>query len=253
MENNRGLFQKITMNSRRFKLKSDPLTEEEKFNKMKTKLESFIDTHEANASSFSKYLLESKVLESETLDTSEVKDLMEVSKNINLDWEEQSEKLAKRNLREIESLTDLLVENCHAKIVKVVDGSNECIKSWKVDIVPDKSNFPEVVLTQEFDTYEKPTTGEMPEIIKLRVDIEGVNIDTDLDEAIRHCEESLEPQLLTRLIQEYLPLYQARQTMYTNTTSTRYCNLRSGNMMEFTNSEGSVLANVCLIIQFNKR
>eukprot|EP00092_Neocalanus_flemingeri_P007883 GFUD01008509.1.p1 GENE.GFUD01008509.1~~GFUD01008509.1.p1 ORF type:complete len:346 (-),score=128.55 GFUD01008509.1:163-1200(-) len=245
---------KIIKMSKRFKLKSDPLTAEEKFTKMKTKLESYIETHEGNASSFSKYLLESKLLGSESLDSSEVKELMEISKNVNLDWEENSEKSAAKNLREIESLTEIHVNSCQAQIVKVLDGSNKCVKKQKVEILPDKNDFPGVVLTQELETNENPATGEMPEITKLTVDIEGVEVDTDLEEAIKHCEDNLEPQLLTRLIQEYLPLNQDRQDVYTKTTSnTKHCILRSSNMIEFTNSTGSVLANVSLLIEFNKR
>jgi len=236
---------------KRFKLRNDAASEVEKFSKMKNKLETFIEKHEENAGSFSKYLLESKVLESDNLDPSEVRELMEVSKNVRLDWEEQSEKLAKSNLREIEVLTEIHVENCQAKIEKVLDGSNECIKNWTVEIQPDKNNFPNVLVRQEFTSLENPATGGMPEITRLEVDIEGMDVDTDLDEGLKYCENNLEPQLLTRLMQEYLPLNQERQDMYK--TTSKYCNLRSGNMIEFTNSMGSVLANICFLIQFNKR
>ena len=239
------------MARRRFKLKTDPLTEVEKFSKMKDKLENFIEKHEDTAVSFSKHLLESKLLDSEKVDVSEIKELMEISNNTRLDWEEESEKLAKSNLREIEALTELHVESCKATIEKVLDVSNKCVKNWTVQSQPDRNKFPEVILTQNFTTLTSPASGEMPEITKLKVDIEGVDVDNELDDVLRYCETYLEPQLLTRLVQEYLPLNQARQDMFSNTN--KHCSLRSGNMMEFTNSVGSVLANVCLIVQFNKR
>lgn len=230
------------------------MTDEEKFSKMKAKLENFIDSHEGNAASFSKYLLESKLLEGDNLDSSELKDLMNIGKNVKLDMDEKSELLAKRNLIEIEALSGVHVKSCDAKIVKIVDGSNQCNKEWKVKILPDKANFPEVVLHQNFTSFETPATGEMPEITKLAVDIEGVEVDSDLEEAIRYCEDNLEPQMLTRLIQEYMPLSQDRQGIYSTSTSNRHCNLsNSGNRMEFTNSVGSILANVCLIIKLDKR
>jgi len=239
------------MSGKRFRLRSpDPLTEQEKFSKLKTKLGGLVATHEKNALSFSKYLIESKVLASENLDPTELKDLMEVNQNIKLDIAEQSEKSANRDLKEIESLTDLKVISCGSKIEKVVDGKDVCIKSWQTEILPDKINFPKVILIVQFKAKEEPSTGKMPDISKLIVDIEGIDVDSDLDEAIKYCEDNHETQLLTRLVKDYLPLYSNRQEIFNN--SSKYCK-RTADSLEFTNSVGHVLANVCLLIKMNKR
>jgi len=237
---------------KRFKRCSDPLTEVEKFTKMKDKLENFIDKHEENAASFSKYLLESKLLDNEKLDVSEMKDLLEMRKNFRLDCDDKSEKLSSQNLREIEALTDIHVLTCEDKLDEVVEGSSNCVKTWTVEIHPDKNSFPDVVLTQQFSTLENPSSVELPEIIQLKVGISGIDSD-DLGEVVKYCESSLEPQMITRLVREYLPLNHRRQDIFRNINNSKYCTLRSGNMVEFINSAGCVLAHVCFIISFDKR
>jgi len=239
------------MAGRRFKLRADALTEREKFTKMKDKLESMIEKHQQTAGTFSKYLLESKLLGSSELEGSEVKELMEMSRHVaRLNCDEQSEKLLKLNLLEIEALTGLHVQSCDDSIQKVIEASNKCRKKWRLEIQPDKYTFPDVFVTQEFITLESPD-DEIPEILKLKVNMEGIDIDNELDEVLRYCEHNLEPQLVTRLVREYLPLYQDRKDILSNTSE--HCSLRSGNIIEFTNSLGSVLANVCLIIKFDAR
>jgi len=241
------------MAERRFKLRTgtDTLTDREKFTKMKDKLGSLIEKHQQNAGSFSKYLLESKLLGSCELEGSEVKELLEMSENsARLNCDEQSEKVHKQNLLEIEALTGLHVHSCEDSIEKVIEASNKCRKKWTLAIQPDKKTFPDVVVTQEFITLESPD-DEIPEILKLKVNIEGIDIDDELDEVLRHCEHNLEPQLVTRLVREYLPLNKDRQDILSNTSE--HCSLRSGNIIEFTNSLGSVLANVCLSIKFDSR
>jgi len=242
------------MSGRKFKLRSgsDSLTEGEKFSKMKTKLTSFIDKHEENAACLSKFLLESKLLGGEELDVTEVKDLLEMSKNARLDCEDESEKLSSQNLREIEALTELHVVNCEENIKKVVEGSSNCEKTWLLKIQPDKNSFPEIVVTQELYTIEHANTAELPEITKLKIDIAGMDSD-ELDGPLRFCENNLEPQLAMRLVQEYLPLNHSRQEIFNNSSNSKYCSPRSGNIMEFINSAGSVLANICFIINFDER
>jgi len=242
------------MSGRRFKLRSDldTLTEAEKFAKMKSKLGSFIAKHEENAASFSKYLLESKLLGSAELDATEVKELLEMSKKSRLDCEDDIDKLSCQNLQEIESLTELHVVACEENIEKVMEDSSNCRKTWMLKMQPDSNLFPDVVITQELTTIEYATSGELPQIIKLKVGIGGLDND-ELDELVRFCENNLEPQLLTRLVQEYLPLNQSRQEIFSNSGTSKYYSYRSGNTMEFINSAGSVLAHICFTIRFDAR
>jgi len=242
------------MSGRKFKLRSgsDSLTEREKFSKMKNKLGSFIEKHEENAACFSKFLLESKLLGSEELDVTEVKDLMDMSKKARLDCEEESEKLSSQNLREIEALTELHVVACEENIKKVMEGSSNYEKTWLLKMQPDKNSFPEIIVTQELATIEHATTAELPEITKLKIDIEGLDSD-EIDGLLRFCENNLEPQLVIRLVQEYLPLNLSRQEIFNNSSTSKHCSPRSSNIMEFINSAGSVLANICFVINFDER
>lgn len=52
-----------------------------------------------------------------------------------------------------------------------------CSRTGIVGDQPDKQ-FPQVLVRQEFTSLENPATGGLPEITKLEVDIEGIDVDT---------------------------------------------------------------------------
>ena len=91
----------------------------------------------------------------------------------------------------------------------------------------------------------------MPLILRMKATIDGIEVDDNLEAAFEYCQNKLEPQLLTNLIKEYLPLFQKRT--YFCTCSNEYITLKHGNVLDFRNSQGNVLASVHLLIQLNKR
>ena len=132
-----------------------------------------------------------------------------MGKGLSLNSDTETERNCQRNLNEIKTLTNMEVRNVTTKLRKVTD-SDDCVKEWSLKILPDQANFPDVILDMKMITGQPVTSSELPNIKKLAVDIEGLDIDSDLEAALEYCETRLEPQLVTELVREYLPLHSAR-------------------------------------------
>jgi len=226
-------------------------SDSEKFSKIKEKLEKLIENHDDNAADFCKHIFESRLLMNDDISTNEVNGWMAIG-NFQLDYSVDSERCVKNNLKEIEALTEIHVESVESNILDLCDETNECVKDKYIIVQPNKNDFPNVTVTLAMKTVEKSGSSGMPEISKLRINIQGLDFDTDLQEVIKYCQKCLEPQLFVRLMKEYLPLYHERKDLFSG-LDIRYCNMRSDTVMEISNETGAVLANICLVIEFNRR
>ena len=234
----------------RFKLRSKVISDKEKLENYKDKLDVMIEKHEAKAEAISRHLITNKLLNDKITDTKDLKELVKMGKKIFLNTDSMAEKSSIRNLKEIETVTNVKVVEVTNRLSKITDKEN-CVNEMTVQLMVDEEDFPEVVIDMKMITIEPVISTELPRIKTLTVDVIGVDIDSDLEEAIQYCEKKLEPQLLTRLVKEYLPLYSARMTIIDNLDPT-YCSLKSNNIIEFSNSGGHVLAHLCFMIQFSR-
>ena len=234
----------------RFKLKSKVISDKEKLENYKDKLVVMIEKHEAKADAISRHLITNKLLNDKVADSKDLKELVKMGKNIFLNTDTLAEKSSIRNLKEIETVTNVKVVEVTNKLSKITDKEN-CVNELAVQLIVDEEDFPEVEIDMKMITIEPVISTELPRIRTLSADINGIDIDTDLEEAIQYCEKKLEPQLLTRLVKEYLPLYAARMTMIDN-LDPRYCSAKSNNIIEFSNSGGHVLAHLSFLIKFSK-
>jgi len=160
------------------------------------------------------------------------------------------ERSAGRNLRNIEQVRQLEMRVCQAEL-KAVSERGRASKELLVRTVP-HTDFPHLVLQMIMVTEEDTKTqGAMPSIKRLEATLEGIEVDSNLREAVTYCEKAVEPQLLTELVRDYLPLYQLRKDILDSLDS-EYSNLKSDNVVEFFNSRGTHLASIILKIKLSQ-
>ena len=234
---------------RSFKLKPKVLTEEDKLTRYKYKLETLVEGQESSAAALTKQVLQSHLLSENDLAVEELKDLLEVGTNLRPVSDQESERAAGRNLRNIELVRQLEMRVCQTELKEVTDRARAS-KELLVRTVP-HTDFPHLVLQMIMRTEEDTKTqGVMPTIKRLEATLEGIEVDRNLREAISYCEKALEPQLLTELVRGYLPLYHQRKDILDSLDS-EYSNLKSHNVVEFFNSRGTHLASIILKIKLS--
>jgi len=239
------------MSGRSFKLKPKVLSEEEKLSRYKYKLETLVESQESSAAALTKQVLQSRLLSEKDLAVEEMRDLLELGTNLRAVSDQESEISAGRNLRNIEVVSQLEMRVCQAEL-KGVSQKARTSKEMLVRTVP-HTDFPHLVLQMVMLTEEDTKTqGAMPTIKRLEATLEGIEIDRNLREAISYCEKALEPQLLTELVREYLPLDQQRKDILDSLDS-EYSNIKSdnANVVEFSNTRGTHLASIILKIKLS--
>ena len=86
---------------------------------------------------------------------------------------------------------------------------------WEVEVVP-RSGNPGVKILQMFDTLEtQGGEGRLPAVSGVRLRVTGVDTE-ELDEVHEFCEKDSELQLFTRIVREFLPLYEERGAVLQN-------------------------------------
>ena len=237
------------MSGHHFKLKPKVLSDEEKLARYKSKLETLVERQQSSAAALSKQVLQSHLLSEEDITLEEMRDLLEGGTDLRLACDRESERRAGRNLRNTEKVGQLEMRVCQEVLKEV--RSDRASKGLKVRTVP-HTDFPHLVLQMIMLTEEDTKTpGAMPTIKRLEATLEGIEEDRNLLEAVSYCEKALEPQLLTQLVRDYLPLDQQRKDIL-DTLDTEYCNIKSDNVVEFFNSGGTTLASLILRIKFSR-
>ena len=225
----------------RFKLKSaNVVTEKERFDEAQVKLKSVIEKQEAKADAISRLLITDKLLNDKTVDPQELRELVRMGRGLSLNNDADAERDCQRNLNEMKTLTNMEVREVGTKLSKVTE-SDLCVKEWSVKIVPDQANFHDVILDIKMLSVQPVTsTEQLPRIKKIAAEIEGLDIDSDLEAGLEYCEARLEPQLLTRLVKEYLPLHSARLSLL-DSVDRDICSAKPNSVLEFSNSDGMIL------------
>jgi len=236
----------------RFKLKSaNVVTEKERFDEAQVKLKSVIEKQEAKADAISRLLITDKLLNDKTVDPQELRELVRMGRGLSLNNDADAERDCQRNLNEMKTLTNMEVREVGTKLSKVTE-SDLCVKEWSVKIVPDQANFPDVILDIKMLSVQPVTSNEqLPMIKKIAAEIEGLDIDSDLEAGLEYCEARLEPQLLTRLVKEYLPLHSARLSIL-DSVDRDICSAKPNSVLEFSNSDGMILVFLSILIKFKR-
>lgn len=236
----------------KIKLKQENLlTEEEKYSRKREKLETEIERSQRSSRIMTDQIVHCKLLSDKPLTEEGMSDLQEAVAELRPASDKESERTAGRNLRDIERESQLELREAEVEL-KEVNG-DRYVKEMTVRCVPD-FDYPdimlEVILLTEEDTGKQ---GDLPTIKQMEASLEGLEEHPDLLKAITYCEENLEPQLLTRLVREYLPLHHQRLDLLTNLDED-YCSLtsdRGDKLLELTNRRGSLLATLGLMIKLN--
>ena len=225
----------------RFKLKSATVvTEKERYDEARVKLNKMIERQEAKADAISRLMITDRLLNDESIDPQELRELVGMGRALSLTNDSEAERDCQRNLNEMKTLTKMEIRDVGTKLSKVTE-SDLCVKEWSVKIVPDQTDFPDVILDIKMLTDQPITSSEkLPSIKKIAADLEGLDIDADLEAGLEYCEARLEPQLLTRLVKEYLPLNSARLSILDN-VDPEFCTSGANSDLEFSNRAGTIL------------
>jgi len=227
------------------------VTEKERFDEAQVKLKSVIEKQEAKADAISRLLITDKLLNDKTVDPQELRELVRMGRGLSLNSDADAERDCQRNLNEMKTLTNMEVREVGTKLSKVTE-SDLCVKEWSVKIVPDQANFPDVILDMKMLSVQPVTSNEqLPRIKKIAAEIEGLDIDSDLEAGLEYCEARLEPQLLTRLVKEYLPLHSARLSLL-DSVDRDICSAKPNSVLEFSNSDGLILIFLSILIKFKR-
>ena len=225
----------------RFKLKSENVvTEKERYDEAQVKLNKMIEKQEAKADALSRLLITDKLLNDETVDPQELRELVRMGRGLSLNNDTEAERDCQRNLNEMKTLTNMELRDAGTKLSKVTE-SDLCVKEWSVKIIPDQADFPDVILDIKMLTVQPITsTEQLPNIKKIAADIEGLDIEADLEAGLEYCEARLEPQLLVRLVREYLPLNAARLSVL-DSVDPELCSVKPNSVLEFANKAGTII------------
>ena len=222
------------------------LNEEEKFTIYEKKLKENIQTQEAHTDEMLKQVLEMKLLGDgeDPVDPADIEALLANSSSLRPLCDEETEKSVKRDLKLMESILGKHVVGVTKRLAKVLP-NDVCCKTWRVEVCPCPEEFSEVLITMQLSTImEKDSKQDLPRVRRLQLEVTGLEEDTELEAVLQYCARKLEPQLAVRLVAEYLPLDRVRAALLSSHTGHI-----SGNVVEFARSGGSLLANLCLVIQ----
>ena len=216
----------------------------EKTKELKEKLERFAEKKKESVLALDKVLLEKKVLENWDSEEADVEDIQELIKQANfleLDCSREGLTKARENLKKTETLLGVNLRKSNAKVREVLE-DGEVMKEWEIELQPDEDD-PDVVIKQLIVTKDTPGSTQLPELHSVRLEVDGLgDLDDDFRAAIALCEEEKEPQRLTHLVVNYLPLIKERDDllqipfMSDRSGDRKHVSLQPGGELVFRNS-----------------
>jgi len=215
----------------------------EKTKELKEKLERFAEKKKEAVQALDKVLLEKKVLENleEQPDVEDVQELVKQANFLELDCSREGLAKARENLKKSETLLGINLRKANAKVREVLE-DGEVMKEWVIELQVDEEE-PDIVIKQQIVTKDLPGSTQLPLLHRVKLEVDGLGeLDNDFRAAIALCEEEKEPQRLTHLLINYLPLLKERedllQTPFMSHRSgdRKYVSLQQGGELLFKNS-----------------
>jgi len=219
---------------------------------LKQKLETFATKKKSRIEALDKVLLEKKLFDNfdENTKQEDMKELLKQARHLHLDCSQEAVDKASTNLRRTEGLVGAALGDCRATFTRVTEEGEVC-KEWVVKVQP-VEEVPELVITQEIHTRAAPGDDQLARIEGVKLEVEGIDMDEDFEEALRSCEEEREVQRFTHLVVSYLPLAEERERVVRRAASGGHCT-RRGHTLEFSNSLSIPLFSVSLRIRMSLR
>jgi len=214
----------------------------EKTKELKEKLERFAEKKKEAVQALDKVLLEKKVLENwEEPDVEDIQELVKQANFLELDCSREGLAKARENLKKTETLLGINLRKSNAKVREVLE-DGEVMKEWEIELQVDEDD-PDIVIKQHIVTKDTPGSTQLPSLHSVKLEVDGLGeLDDDFRAAIAICEEEKEPQRLTHLLINYLPLVKERedllQTPFMSHRSgdRKYVSLQPGGELLFRNS-----------------
>jgi len=238
----------------RFRLKTkkkrDFKSDYEKINDYKQKLDSLIISHELKSEALGKLLISNALLNTENLLPDKLDELSKMGNQISTNNDKAAELEVSRNLQAIKLVTNSEVMNVTSELRRVFD-EEQCSSEYEMEIRPSVIEHPEVVLRCKTFTDEKLIgVSDLPSICQLKLEVDGININSELEKALEYCQDKSEIQLALRLIREYLPLEDSRSSLIENLDLEHFQQKEDGSLV-LINSSGVIQAVIWLQIQLN--
>jgi len=231
--------------------KSDIKSDHEKIQDYKQKLDSLIKSHEQKSEEYGKLLISNALLNTENLAPEKLDELCKMGKQINTNNDKAAALDVSRNLQAIKLISNSEVINETSELRKIFD-NGDCLSEYNMEIRPSVVEHPEVVLKCKTLTTENLSSGsgDLPSICQIQFEVDGINMNSALENALKYCQEKSEIQLALRLVREYLPLEDSRSSIIENLDTTHFQQNNDGSL-DLINCEGAKLAEIWLQIQMN--
>jgi len=221
-----------------------------KYQNYVTKFEKFVGDKEKELSDLESIRLEAAILQED--DYSEnLQNLICNSKLAGINWKRITEdnlSATEQNVELTESLSGIKIDTVQTKCLLSED--NDCIKSWELVTRP-SDLFPECEVETSFKTVGpmKPQR-ELPSITEVKIKITGLQNCSDLEPAVKYCQDENELQMFDGILREYLVCYQNRIENIERALKDTHVVLKGDNLLELKSDEGHAVAHLCLNIQF---
>lgn len=197
----------------RFHLPSNKERTTGQLQKAKDKLCLELNKTQTKAKYIEKYALETKINHCPFNKENEAEEISEMSHMFgqNIIFDKKTSDLSKTNLTLIETLKGTSVLSGESRVTEVTE-TNECIRQWDVQIIPN-AKVTSVVINQKFLTKETSSDErKLPSIIDLELGVVGIE-SNELDGVMNNCQDWREIQLFTRIVKEFVELYEERSRL----------------------------------------
>lgn len=238
----------------RFHLPSNKERTTEQLQKAKDKLCEELNKHQNKAKYIQKYALETKINQCPFNKENIAEEISDMSHMFGekIIFDKKTSDLSKTNLTLIETLKETSVVSGMSKVTEVTE-ANECIRQWDVQIIPD-FKVPSVVINQKFLTKETSSDERnLPSIIELELSVDGVETN-ELDEVMNNCRDRKEIQLFTRIVKEFVGLYDERSSILDKVKEEDVDIYEiNENVVKLKSRDGDILGLFFMPLEFNYR
>lgn len=238
----------------RFQLANNKERTTEQLQKAKDKLTEELNKQQIKAKYIQKFALETKINQSPSNKENVAEEISEMShmfgEKITVD--KKTSDISKTNLTLIETLKETSVLSGVSRVTEVTE-DNDCIRQWEAQIIPD-AKLPSIIIKQKFLTKETSSgEGNLPSIIDLELSVLGVETD-ELDGVMNNCREWKEIQLFTRIVKEFVGLYDERRTILDKVKEgdSELYEIKD-NVVTIHSSDGEILGLFSMPLEFNYR
>jgi len=238
--------------SKRIVIRSPPNKEEvsiEELEKLKEKLLQGIKKSEEARVIQSQVLLDRYIVGRENTKPSDIDDLLNIAGNLTIDTKAESLHSLETCYKKSSFFSGCCISRCVSKTLKLTPQFSK-IKAWLVEIIPHEK-YPNIKVCMKYETLDVKDSEELPEITKFKVKVTGLEVDNDLAEVIKFCQNDNEIQLVSQLMQSYIPHFFKRRMLLEEMRTHSFCDFPTESSIRFKDDEDQFFAEVATRISLD--